>query len=480
MPKDYNAFACYKGANCRFPSADIRRFNVNNLCAKRVVSLTCWGVQLSDFPFARSLSVGEGLLSDSAAEAVLTTVEAVPIEAADMLAICYLLDAGVGMGLISTWCNRLRKLRGLGADFVCFGRPDSRLPMSVNTLRCTENRNSVKVDLSILKSCPCSVRFPYQEKGVKGYVLVQNGHTLEDVIHLPDGFIYATLKEPVLTKDVFFKKVRLQNFQKKQSTYAALLKRTAYCELLVSSLMARSRTDGTAAVQATKVLYTLVQLRHLIRHFLKRMPVAGTILDSSAIMRLEQSTELELAFLQMTVLLFELCATHFSGGNGVAGMEATGEYLTLAETRVGICPCKRKSRLVELWRESRIDVFRRQIACCSACGPIYEGEGPWGAIEFSGMPRRGSNLRARVLAANSHGIKVHAKGKFWISRFNDNDICEPSVSHLMVMDDGGSAMLEAELQVPTGDSWVGVHYLCACVVSGIEVSFFRQPIILLS
>jgi hypothetical protein len=488
-----DALPCFGGAPCRFDDRPVTVVRTDDLRARRIVALVCWGVSVTRHPFSIESTVGAGLLEGSQADTVLTLVRVAAIGRGDYLALYYACNDGLPLGTAATRANRARLARGQRADIICFGDPESRLQPSVVAVTADVIDRGLRLPLAsipLIPSIPSGERGKFIDvridassctRGLKAPALVIDGASPEAAVAMPDGTLYATLGPDAFTAsdslDVSaIECASLRNDAARLAPLGLDLETIRQMLLSLSQSFLASRQDLWPFV--TRTAEQAADIEHVLQHWPMATIEPGAVVSGAGMTRAREDLETRLTRLRDTLLtLWEQCLDA-----KVPMLQVLDRPLRIVDEVAGAGTCAYCGQLVDdHLRRDVFDRWRRRSGFCRACGHIYNGRvdrtdsdsDVW--VRCESPMTIGAAAPISVTVRNPYAWPCSAQFAIGLLPFGRCAASPPVRSSVEHLDDTGALTrtLHGSLEIPS-NAPPGRHELFGCVIAGVSLTFVRR------
>lgn len=453
------AFDCFRDGACARCRPGQPQASPKMLRMRRLVLVSCWGVTLSDAVFDPALSIGRGLADQPILEAFVTTVRAARVDELDVPHLYYLANRGYPLGAVANRANQERLARGLEADFLCFGDPESATATSTLAAQ-ARRREEGWFDVAI---DPSSRRTDVE---------IRVGETMpEEPIVLVDG--------PEGTSGVLARGTLCLTVPEETTAvrFCIVDRRTlaneARAEMARDLAFAQRYVRGVAPkIDAEIAAAPLASIDRALEALDVAAPTIGSVVSARA---LDESR----AALARTIAT----TTHAVASVFAAAVERMGSvhpahvwqprYDFVEQRTAASCACG--STCDEHVHEERVGKDRRSLLVCRACGPVFDGDPSLGASLGPRAPlARGATHTIELPIASPYGCDTAATGVAMLSSFRRGEVASGEARSVIVPA-RARGILAVELTIPH-DFPRGVSYLACALVIGGRLHFFRRAV----
>ncbi|MFC1835856.1 hypothetical protein ACFL2Q_14240 [Thermodesulfobacteriota bacterium] len=472
-PDQLGVFPCYHGGPCvrTLGGARIRRA-IEDVGARCLINLTCWGVSIAPAPYAPKHTLGEGFLRHSAVEAMVTTVGVAGYDAMDLGLLYFLCNDGLPLGQVANRANRVRPLDGRGAELLCFGDPRARIKPSLEKAEALRQGDKLTLRIPPSEHGPTDIRADISVEPLDDKIVLvddpPSGRYLGGVLD-PSGVMYASIAEGAGTEDVTLDIVGRSDLVERRNGARRVFQDLEFLDSYLPELL-QSSDNRNAVVEVAEILAG-------VKAFLRSWPLDGLAAGSTVLRSFPDSvwdtlTKGLTALVESLMVLFEGFMTTRAG---LRYDDWSGRYRSRRTTSDRI-RCRYCGYHVDEWLlKSRMTHATRRIGYCHACGLIYDGDpaiGRWLVTED--ILERGRPTTVRLNGRNPYGFPVPVAAVTVLERWELN---ESSVAKAgpFITDAGERCAVEAVLDVPKSFP-PGVYHLSAAWMVGGRINFLRRDL----
>jgi hypothetical protein len=469
-----NAFPCYAGEDCKVISRGMITASADEVGAKRVISLCCWGVTLADHPFSTVLSVGEGLLRFSNVETLVCATRGYFITREDFLTLYYFANTGLSLGAVANKGNRCRIDRGLGAEFLCFGDPETSILKTIDNMSWdrTEQGKTFYINLPPLDRPKDLALNLHDQKCPHSYAVLLDSkpQVQAGVMVSSDSKLFLTVAPSLHENFVRADLLTEEDLSLRIESYRQLFEDLPYFDSLFHATAERLSNTAVDLNSLTQISAQIGVMRNLLKisplaHVREGMVIFKGVLEQYEEEVMQQIDTIADQFVRFYVDSIDIDFAQL----------AHSHYRLIHETDAKLICQYCGSRVSEKEWSPIFERCSRHIGFCDSCGIIYEGDtglARWLITEentVSDFP-----FRVSITASNPYTVPMRARGAVVFTRFHKGGV------HSFVT--GGTlapeevSVLTANVVPPTNLS-NGVYYLLGILLVGLRVVYFRRPLI---
>ncbi len=468
-----DAFPCYHGGPCvRIIGGTRTKRAIEDVGARCLVNLTCWGVSIAPTPYAPEYTLGEGLLHHGKVMSMVTTVRVAVFDSTDLALLYYLCNDGLPLGQVANRANRLRLLNGRGAELLCFGDPRARIEPRLEKAEATRQGETWELHIPPSQYGPMDIRADIPTGSMDDtIVLVDNTPSTRFLGGMldPSGVLYASVAESANNDEVTFELARRSEVVERRNGARRVYQDLEFLDAYLPGLMESS--DNREALMG--IAETLAG----VKEFLRSWPLY-TMTKGSAVLRSVPDAVWGTLTTGLTALVESLMDffMEFLGTRpGLHYDDWLGGYQYRRTIRDRI-QCRYCGYHVDEWvHESRMSHATRRVGKCHACGIIYDGDpviGRW--LTTEDILERGCPTSVRVTGRNPYGFPVPVAAVTVLERWElkESRIAKAGPS---IVDAGERCDAEVALEVPESFPH-GVHHVSVAWMVGGRINFLRRDL----
>lgn len=463
---------CFHDGVCTRTRGRAVRVNADQLMARRVISITCWGFSPAEHPFVGAATLGDALRLHAEVEALLTTLRAAALAPSELSLIYGALRSGEPFGLIALRVNRFRLWAGQPADLLCLGDPESRLEPAMSEGHLVDFKPGL-FGVAVSGQCggDLTVMLPVAALPADPVVLVegQGSECLGGALE-PGGRLW--LSTPAARRDGVVRGAILDMalLREEECSLGRLREDVVFLDDYLPNLP--SLDDDEERMRA-RAFEAALRLRGLV----VKWPLSG-LGRGSVIARRGFDAVHELLLAREEALanaLLDLYAA-FCARRGGLHLANWLPLFRRAGVEPGEEPCAYCGHPVgETLYVARAGPQERRVGSCLACGIVYDGRpsvARW--LRTGGGLRAGGTSRVTLSVRNGTSLPSFAGLSAVAERFELGESCVARGECTRV-EPGGEVVLGVDLTIPE-TAPVGTWYLSGAAVLGAHVQFLRCPV----
>ncbi|MEM7151413.1 MAG: hypothetical protein AAF799_01165 [Myxococcota bacterium] len=459
---------CFHGAECTRIGPNQLRLNPRRIRATRIISVACWGVNLSGALYDTPLSVSTGFLDNGNIEAMITTVRIACSHPAAVALLYYYANLGLPFGQVANRVNA--ELRGLGyeMDYACFGEPTSRLEPSVEEHPMRIEGRSITVQLEP-RDEPRDIWLRVDPQVVPDEpLIVETSEACSTGVITPTGDLFLTVEPEGETVSITLaSKTELR----RDEAAAAVLRDIEALGRLLRSI---SPTDDETQELANEAHACWRQAIDYLERWPFGLLGVGELTHEFVLDDMWSGVEQRVSTLAVaTAKLYSRYVDSHSCIFPFYGGLSRYEGSTLHTSQGQCVQCGNTNDQTRY--RARLGDLERVVFACRVCGLTYSGD-PSLVSELRGpkLLRERDQSVAHVTVTNPYDfpVKVCAVVVFAEFRRDKRPHADPIVVDL---DANAEAQLEIPFEIPP-ETIPGRHNLGACVLVGARSHFMRAPL----
>lgn len=472
LPADeLRVMPCFHGGTCqREASGKGPPVRGDEVGARRIVNLSCWGVALHDRPFAPEFSVGEALLRGKGVAVMLAALRALNLESPEVLLFYHRCVAGMPFGQIANLANQFRLSAGEQAEWVCLGDPSEAV------CRTSFKTEAVWSEGSLCLRIPDQVREEGRDFAThvdpadlpeQPILIQQTGGELLPAVVDPCGTVCVSVPAGWHEPEIRYRIVDRRMFDSVSSIGIMLAEDLDFLDCLLAGADHGPMRDSVPSAQEA-----VRKLRDALgTSAATHLPLGEAIRDRWPA-RILAPVTLALRDLSEPILdVSEAFARNF--GLMQPRMWMQNFHYAGTNVQVSVCPTCR-SAVDERVLDSKLRRLRRWMGFCDACGFLYAGDPVIGRFIFLQDPvPSGTSMTVSMNVANPYQFEVSVSGYFIldlhefrsskVARFNGGTV--PALQ---------SKEVSASLHIPQAMA-PGTYLLGAAILVGAKLNAFQRP-----